>query len=88
MTPPTPSLFSLPFQPDTSLDITQALTHADDLLRCACVVAYENADQQKGEARHLALTVVHLVGMARSLVVHGLETDTSKADGEVVEGDG
>jgi hypothetical protein len=88
MTPPVPSMSCLPFQPEASLDISQALTHADALLRCAGAVAYESADQQKGEARYLALTVVHLVGMARSLVAHGLDANVPKPGGEVVETDG
>jgi hypothetical protein len=88
MTPPAHVFLSLPLRPAAHLDINQALTHADALLRCAGAVAYESADQHTGEARHLALTVVHLVDMARSLVVHGLESDTLNPGGEVAKTDG
>lgn len=88
MTPPTHALLNLPFHPVAHLDINQALTHADALLRCAGAVAYESADQHTGEARYLALTVVHLVDMARSLVAHGLDSNSLHPGGEVAEADG
>ncbi|WP_263261996.1 hypothetical protein [Pseudomonas sp. RIT-PI-S] len=83
---PTPPL-PLSFQPARALRTAQALAHADALLHCASAVAYESADQHKGQARHLALTVVHLVDMARVLVVHGLEADPAPGDTKAAEAD-
>ncbi|WP_426198750.1 DUF6124 family protein [Pseudomonas sp. DC3200b2] len=73
MTPSLPFPLSLPFSPRANLDHLEALTQASSLLHCAAAVAYENADSQKGEARHLALGVVHLLGMAHALVIHCLD---------------
>jgi hypothetical protein len=74
-----------PFQPADALGAPQALAHADALLRCAAAVAYESADQHSGEARHLALAVVHLVDLARTLVAHGLDKNLAEADGKMAE---
>lgn len=80
---PTPIL-----RPDAALSLPGALAHADALLHCASAVAYESADQHQGQARHLALTVVHLVDMARALVVHGLEPATTSRHGKADEAGG
>jgi hypothetical protein len=76
---PHPCPSSGPFNPSASLGLLQALAHADALLHCASAVAYESADQQHGQARHLALSVVHLVDMARALVVHSLDSPVEAA---------
>lgn len=73
MTTSAPFPLPIPFTPRANLDRDAALTQASGLLHCAATVAYENADSQKGEARQLALSVVHLLGMAHVLVIHGLE---------------
>jgi Protein of unknown function (DUF3077) len=73
MTPSPPFPLPIAFSPRASLDRDEALAQASGLLHCAAAVAYETADSQKGEARHLALSVVHLLGMAHVLVIHGLE---------------
>jgi len=76
------------FHPDAALTCSKALSHADALLHCASAVAYESADQQHGQARHLALTVVHLVDMARALVVHSLEPGAPLPQGKAAEAEG
>lgn len=73
MTTAHPFPLPVPLSPPASLDRDEALAQASSLLHCAAAVAYENADTQRGEARHLALSVVHLLGMAHVLVIHGLE---------------
>jgi hypothetical protein len=88
MTEPICNAPAHPFKPTEALGPHQALAHADALLRCAAAVAYESADQHKGQARHLALTVVHLVDMARTLVVHGLESGPVLAEAKVAEAEG
>jgi len=75
---PTHSTFE-PSALAASLPLSEVLAHADALLHCASAVAYESADQRHGQSRHLALSVVHLVDMARALVVRSLE---QPADGE------
>lgn len=79
---------SRPLRPAAELDSHHALAHADALLHCAAAVAYESADQHTGQARHLALTVVHLVDMARTLVVHSLEPASCRDQGKADEAGG
>lgn len=80
--------FTGPFRPDATLDSFHALAHADALLHCAAAVAYESADQHTGQARHLALTVVHLVDLARAMVVHSLEPTSGLEQGKADEAGG
>lgn len=46
--------------------IEQALSDADELLRCAKATAYESADNLANDQRDHAFAVVHLIDMARS----------------------
>jgi len=49
------------------------LAHAADLLRCAAATAYESADHLSGTKRDLALSVVHLIDLARGVVEKSLD---------------
>ncbi|MBZ9781225.1 DUF3077 domain-containing protein [Pseudomonas sp. REP124] len=55
----------------------EALVHATDLLRCAGATAYEAAKQLQGSSRDLALSVVHMIDMARAMVDRALERHQS-----------
>lgn len=52
---------------------THTLAHAADLLRCASATAYESADYLSGTKRDLALSVVHLIDLARGVVEKSLD---------------
>lgn len=62
-----------PFIARSDLGVEEALNHACELLRCAAATAYESADALKGSQRDLALSVVHMVNMARSMVDRSLD---------------
>lgn len=51
----------------------EALVHATDLLRCAAATACESAKQLQGCSRDLALSVVHMIDMAKAMVDRALE---------------
>ncbi|MNC79508.1 hypothetical protein D3C75_1320060 [compost metagenome] len=48
----------------------QATEHATQLLRCAAATAYESANGLQGMHRDLALTVVHMINMAKTVLEH------------------
>nr|WP_243244782.1 DUF3077 domain-containing protein [Pseudomonas sp. S25] len=50
----------------------ESLNHASHLLQCAAVTAYESGDRLSGADRLLAMSVLHLVDMARSVIDHSL----------------
>ncbi|MNY67590.1 hypothetical protein D3C86_2052090 [compost metagenome] len=50
------------------LTAAQALVHAATLLRCAAATAYESADSLQGPRRDLALSVVHMINLARAML--------------------
>ncbi|MGY2226020.1 DUF6124 family protein [Pseudomonas gingeri] len=58
MTPPSNQLSALATQED-------ALVNAYSLLQSAAATAYENADNQTGANRKVAMGVVHLIEMAQ-----------------------
>ncbi|GFM65692.1 DUF3077 domain-containing protein [Pseudomonas lijiangensis] len=60
---------SLP-NPNTTLE--QSLCYASELLSCAAATAYESSDHLSGTQRHLALSVVHLVELAKTVVDRSL----------------
>ncbi|MCV4344466.1 DUF6124 family protein [Pseudomonas capsici] len=60
---------SLP-SPNTTLE--QSLCYASELLSCAAATAYESSDHLSGTQRHLALSVVHLVELAKTVVDRSL----------------
>lgn len=51
----------------------EALVHATDLMRCAAATAGESARQLQGSSRDLALSVVHMIDMAKAMVDRALE---------------
>ena len=53
----------------------EALIHASDLLRCAAAIAHETADSRHGAGRDLALSIGHMVDMAKAMVDRSLEAD-------------
>jgi hypothetical protein len=53
-------------------DLEEALGHASNLLQCAAATAYESGDRLTGSDRHLALSVVHLIDMAKMVIDHSL----------------
>ncbi|MCD5991733.1 MULTISPECIES: DUF6124 family protein [Pseudomonas syringae group] len=59
----------LPVSPS---DLEQSLNHASHLLHCAAVTAYENGDRLTGSDRLLAMSVMHLVDMARNVIDQSL----------------
>ncbi len=56
------------------LNIDNALMHASELLACTSTTAYENADNFTGPQRSQAMTLYHLVNMAKALVDASLES--------------
>ena len=56
----------------------EALVHASCLLRCAAASANESANSLQGASRDLALTVVHMIDMAKAMVERSL--DGNRAD--------
>lgn len=52
-----------PDPPSTSLE--ESLLHVSELLRCAAATAYETGGCLNGPKRDLALSVVHLISMAK-----------------------
>jgi hypothetical protein len=57
-------------------NLEESLNHASHLLQCAAVTAYESGDRLSGTDRLLAMSVLHLVDMARNVIdqsVIGLE---------------
>ncbi|MGO3999550.1 MULTISPECIES: DUF6124 family protein [Pseudomonas] len=56
----------------------EALIHASDLLRCAAAIAHETADSRHGAGRDLALSIGHMVDMAKAMVDRSLEADSHK----------
>lgn len=59
--------------PDPPHNLEQTLLRISDMLRCASAIAYEFADQLGRPKRDLALAVVYLFDMARSLVDQSLD---------------
>ncbi|MCV4275464.1 DUF3077 domain-containing protein [Pseudomonas capsici] len=53
--------------------LEDALVRASELLSCAAATTYESGDRLSGSHRHLALSVVHLVEMAKAEVDRSLE---------------
>ncbi|WP_340163285.1 DUF6124 family protein [Pseudomonas maioricensis] len=53
-------------------NMEESLNHASHLLQCAAVTAYESGDRLSGADRLLAMSVLHLVDMARSVIDHSL----------------
>ncbi|WP_349254598.1 DUF3077 domain-containing protein [Pseudomonas sp. RIT412] len=60
-----------PDPPNKSLE--EALAHASGLLRCATATACESAENLIGVKRDLAMSVVHLVDMAKASVDRALD---------------
>lgn len=56
--------------PRDGLNETQATDHAIELLRCAAATANESANGLQGIPRDLALTVLHMINMARTVLEH------------------
>ncbi|NER66607.1 DUF3077 domain-containing protein [Pseudomonas sp. MAFF212427] len=54
------------------LSAQAAAEHAADLLRCAAATADESAGNLKGSQRDLALSVMHMINMARALLNRSL----------------
>lgn len=63
------------FQINRNVSQEEALVHASDLLRCAAATAYESANNLPGTSRDLALSVVHMIDMAKALVDRALDGD-------------
>lgn len=61
------------FKANDQISLEDALNHVSELLGCASATAYECGDSLKGAQRELAFSVLHLVQMARTLVVRSLE---------------
>lgn len=69
-TPVTPAPDAPCLIPRHNLSGAEATEHAVQLLRCAEATAYESANGLQGKPRDLALTVVHMVNMAKTMVEH------------------
>lgn len=63
------------FQINRNVSQEEALVHASDLLRCAGATAYESANNLIGTNRDLALSVVHMIDMAKAMVDRALDSD-------------
>ncbi|MHC8318759.1 DUF6124 family protein [Pseudomonas sp. LB3P31] len=61
------------FEVNHNVSSEEALVHASDLMRCAATIAYESAVNLQGTSRHLALSTVHLIDMARAMVDRSLK---------------
>jgi hypothetical protein len=57
-----------------SVSHEEAMIQASDLLRCAAATAYSAADNLRGTSRDLALSVMHMVDLAKALVDKSLES--------------
>ncbi|WP_442107786.1 DUF6124 family protein [Pseudomonas sp. NUPR-001] len=73
--PPTEPLADCWLVPREGLDDAQATEHATQLLRCAAATAQESASGLQGMQRDLALTVVHMINMAKAVLEHLPATD-------------
>ena len=60
------------FTPLSHSNLEEALNHAAELLQCAAVTAYESGDRLSGTDRHLAMSVMYLVEMAKVVVDQSL----------------
>ncbi|SEM68188.1 Protein of unknown function [Pseudomonas sp. ok272] len=63
------------FEINPNISREEALVHASDLLRCAAATAYESANNRLGTSRDLALSVVHMIDMAKTMVDGSLDRD-------------
>ncbi|MFJ4143608.1 DUF6124 family protein [Pseudomonas sp. NPDC089734] len=63
---------ALPLSPAQDTTLEQSLCYASELLSCAAATAYESSDRLSGTHRHLALSVVHLVELAKTVVDRSL----------------
>ncbi|MFQ6572072.1 DUF6124 family protein [Pseudomonas sp. UM16] len=68
--PPAVSLHECLLVPREGLNETQTTEHAAELLRCAAATAHESANSLQGMHRDLALTVMHMINMARTVLEH------------------
>ncbi|TDF82489.1 DUF6124 family protein [Pseudomonas sp. H9] len=69
-TPPAESALACWLVPREGLDETQATEHVTQLLRCAAATAQESASGLQGIHRDLALTVVHMINIAKTVLEH------------------
>lgn len=60
------------FEAKAGISDEEALVHACELLRSAAATAYESANGTYGNSRDLALSVVHLIDMAKVMVERSL----------------
>jgi hypothetical protein len=68
------------FTPIPHSKLEEALNHAAELLQCAAATAYESGDRLSGTDRHLAMSVMYLVDMAKTVIdqsLSGLEAGTA-----------
>lgn len=63
------------FEINRNISREEALVHASDLLRCAAATAYESANNLLGTSRDLALSVMHMIDMAKAMVDGSLDKD-------------
>ncbi|KJK08385.1 hypothetical protein UB47_07920 [Pseudomonas sp. 5] len=69
-TPPADAVKACWLVPREGLNEAQATEHATELLRCAAATAHEAANGLQGMHRDLALTVMHMINMARTMLEH------------------
>ncbi|AOZ13609.1 MULTISPECIES: DUF6124 family protein [Pseudomonas] len=62
-----------PYAAPSSVNLEAALAQASDLLRCAGASASEAGNGLSGHTRHLVLSVMHLVELAREHVDKSLD---------------
>nr|WP_324294254.1 DUF3077 domain-containing protein [Pseudomonas syringae] len=62
------SIRSVSDRRSTHSNLEEALNHAAELLQCAAVTAYESGDRLSGTDRHLAMSVMYLVEMAKTVI--------------------
>jgi len=60
------------FEAKAGISDEEALVRASELLRSAAATAYESANCAHGNSRDLALSVVHLIDMAKVMVERSL----------------
>lgn len=68
-------------EPTSSSSLEESLNHASQLLQCAAATAYESGDRLSGSQRHLAMSVLHLVDMAKAVIdqsLSGLEARSAR----------
>lgn len=58
--------------PLSNSNLEEALSHVAELLQCAAVTAYESGDRLSGTDRHLAMSVMYLVEMAKTVIDQSL----------------